>query len=144
MCSSFTWGTVSVHYLLGLPLAYALRSATPNGLMLLVKLKYSPVMLRPIESFYPPRCFILSPSSFVHCVLFSSSPSRHTVLLYLPSFVCLVAVIIQHPYYVGCKQYGLHCRNLMTILLLRNKHLQLPQRHQHPKPKAKHGVKRNC
>ena len=34
MCSSFTWGTVSVHYLLGLPLAYALRSATPNGLML--------------------------------------------------------------------------------------------------------------
>ena len=35
MCSSFTWGTVSVHYLLGLPLAYALRSATPNGLMLL-------------------------------------------------------------------------------------------------------------
>ena len=38
MCSSFTWGTVSVHYLLGLPLAYALRSATPNGLMLLVKL----------------------------------------------------------------------------------------------------------
>ena len=34
MCSSFTWGTVSVHFLLGLPLAYALRSATPNGLML--------------------------------------------------------------------------------------------------------------
>ena len=52
MCSSFTWGTVSVHYLLGLPLAYALRSATPNGLMLLVKLTYSPVMLRPIDSFY--------------------------------------------------------------------------------------------
>ena len=52
MCSSFTWGTVSVHYLLGLPLAYALRSATPNGLMLLVKLTYSPVMLRPIDSFF--------------------------------------------------------------------------------------------
>ena len=49
MCSSFTWGTVSVHYLLGLPLAYALRSATPNGLMLLVKLTYSPVMLRPMS-----------------------------------------------------------------------------------------------
>ena len=38
MCSSFTWGTVSVHYLLGLPLVYALRSATPNGFMLLVVL----------------------------------------------------------------------------------------------------------
>ena len=38
MCSSFTWGAVSVHYLLGLPLAYALRSAMPNGLMLMVKL----------------------------------------------------------------------------------------------------------
>ena len=46
MCSSFTWGTVSVHYLLGLPLVYALPSATPNGFMLLVKLTYSPVMLR--------------------------------------------------------------------------------------------------
>ena len=52
MCSSFTWGAVSVHYLLGLPLAYALRSATPTGLMLLVKLTYSPVLLRPIESSY--------------------------------------------------------------------------------------------
>ena len=38
MCSSFTWGAVSVHYLLGLPLAYALRNATPNGLILMVKL----------------------------------------------------------------------------------------------------------
>ena len=74
MCSSFTWGIVSVHYLLGLPLAYALHSATPNGLMLLVKLTYSPVMLRPIESFYLPRCSILSPSSVVHCVLFSPLP----------------------------------------------------------------------
>ena len=35
---TFTWGAVSVHYPLGLPLAYALRSATPNGLMLMVKL----------------------------------------------------------------------------------------------------------
>ena len=41
MRSSFTSGIVSVHYLLGLPLAYALRSATPNNLMLLVKLTYS-------------------------------------------------------------------------------------------------------
>ena len=74
MCSSFTWGTVSVHYVLGPPLAYALRSATPNGLMLLVNLTYSPVMLRPIESFYLPRCSILSPSNLVHCVLFSPLP----------------------------------------------------------------------
>ena len=74
MCSSFTWGTGSVHYLLGLPLAYALRSVTPNGFMLLVKLTYSPVMLRPMESFYLPRCSILSPSSLVHCMLFSPLP----------------------------------------------------------------------
>ena len=74
MCSSFTWGIVSVHYLLGLPLAYALRSSTPNGLMLLVKLTYSPVMLRPIDSFYFPRCSILSPSSLAHCVLFTPLP----------------------------------------------------------------------
>ena len=74
MRSSFTWGTVSVHYLLGLPLAYALRSATPNGLMLLVKLTYWPGMLRPIDSFYFPRCSILSPSSLVHCVLFTPLP----------------------------------------------------------------------
>ena len=74
MCSSFTWGVVSVHCVLGLPLAYALRNATPNGLMVLVKLTYSPVMLRPIESFYLPRCSILLPSSFVHCVLFSPLP----------------------------------------------------------------------
>ena len=59
MCSSFTWGAVSVHYLLGLPLAYALRSATPNGLMLLMKLTYSPVMLRPIESPYLPCLRVL-------------------------------------------------------------------------------------
>ena len=38
MCSSFTWGVVSVHYLLGLPLAYALHGVTANGLMLMVKL----------------------------------------------------------------------------------------------------------
>ena len=74
MCSSFTWGTVSVHYLLGLPLAYALRTATPHGLMLLVKLTYSPVMLRPIYSFYFPRCSILSHFSLVHCVLFTPLP----------------------------------------------------------------------
>ena len=74
MCSSFTWGTVCVHYLLGLRLAYALHNATPNGLMLLVKLTYSPVMSRPIESFYLPRCSILSASSLVHCVLFSPLP----------------------------------------------------------------------
>ena len=74
MCSSFTRGTVSIHYLLGLPLAYALRSATPNGLMLLVKLTSSPVMLRPIDSFYFPRCSILSPSSLIHCVLFTPLP----------------------------------------------------------------------
>ena len=61
MCPSFTWGTASIHYLLGLPLAYALRSATPNGLMLLVKLTYSPVLLRPIESpcLWSPMCFFL-------------------------------------------------------------------------------------
>ena len=139
MCSSFTWGTVSVHYLLGLPLAYALRSATPNGLML-VKLTYSPMMLRRMDSFYFPRCSILSPSSLVHCVLFTplphdtlscsifrllcallpsvphTSPSRHTVLLYLPSFVCPVAVstklipIPRAPFAAGinriCVQYG--------------------------------------
>ena len=80
MCSSFTWGTVPVHYLLGLPLAYALCSATPNGLMLLVKLTYSPVMLRPIDSFYFPRCSILSPSNLVHCVLFTPLP--HDTLSY--------------------------------------------------------------
>ena len=74
MTSSFTWGTVSVHYLLGLPLAYALRSATPNGLMLFVKLTYSPMMLRPKDSFYFPRCSILSPFSLVHCVLFTPLP----------------------------------------------------------------------
>ena len=69
MCSSFTWGTVSVHYLLGLLLVNALRSATPNGLMLLVKLTYSPVMLRPIESFYLPRCSI---QLQFHCLQASS------------------------------------------------------------------------
>ena len=74
MCSSFTWGPVCVHNLLGLPLAYALRSATPNGLMLLAKLTYSLVMLRPIDSFYFPRCSILSPSILVHCVLFTLLP----------------------------------------------------------------------
>ena len=52
MCSSFTWGTVSVHYLLRLPLEYAFRSATPNGLMLLLKLTYSRAMLSPIDSLY--------------------------------------------------------------------------------------------
>ena len=31
MCPSLTWGTCSVHYLLGLPLVYAPHSATPNG-----------------------------------------------------------------------------------------------------------------
>ena len=50
MCPSFIWGTTSVHYLLGLPLAYALRSATPNGLMLLVKLTYSPVCFGPTHA----------------------------------------------------------------------------------------------
>ena len=60
MCSNFTSGTVSVHYLLGLPLLYALRSATPNGLMLLVKLMYSPVMLGPIKSSYLPRCSMVN------------------------------------------------------------------------------------
>ena len=74
MCSSITWGTVSGHYLLSLPLAYAPRSATPNGLMLLAKLTYFPVMLGPIDSFYFPRCSILSPSSLVHCVLFTPLP----------------------------------------------------------------------
>ena len=70
MCSSFTWGTVYVHYLLGLPLVYALRSATPNGFMLFVKLTYSPVMLRPIESSYLLRCSIPSTSNLVHRVPF--------------------------------------------------------------------------
>ena len=97
MCSSFTWGIVSIHYLLGLPLAYALRSATPNGLMLLVKLTYSPVILRPIDSFYPPGGVlskVLHPFTlqFGPLCAFYPSPSRHTVLLYLPSFVCPVAV----------------------------------------------------
>ena len=101
MCPSFTWGTASVHYLLGLPLAYALRSATPNSLMLLVKLTYSPVLLRPIESL----CLL------VPYVLFSYSPSRHTVLLYLPSFACPVAVgtnliIPRAPLTVGIHSIG--------------------------------------
>ena len=73
MCPSFTWGTTSVHYLLGLPLAYALRSATPNGLMLLVKLMYSPVLLRPIESLclWSPMCFFLPrPHDTLSCSIF--------------------------------------------------------------------------
>ena len=73
MCPSFTRGTASVHYLLGLPLAYALRSATPNGLMLLVKLTYSPVLLRPIESvcLWSPMCFFLPrPHDTLSCSIF--------------------------------------------------------------------------
>ena len=135
MCSALTWGIVSVHYLLGLPLAYALRSATPNSLMLLVKLTYSPVMLRPIDSFYFPRCSILSPSSLVHCVLFAPLPHDTTVLLYLPSFVCPVAVstklipIPRAPFAAGinriCVQYGYsplvlcqQCSNVLSNLVL--------------------------
>ena len=73
MCPSFTWGTASVHYLFGLPLAYALRSATPNGLMLLVKLTYSPVLLRPIESLclWSPMCFFFLALT-THCPALSS------------------------------------------------------------------------
>ena len=89
MCSSITWGTVSVHYLLGLALAYALRSATPNGLVLLVKLSYSPVMLRPIDSFYFSRCPMLSPSSLVHCVLFAPLP-HHTLFCSIFRLLCVV------------------------------------------------------
>ena len=65
MCFSFTWGAVSVHYLLGLPLADALRTATPNGLMLMVKLLLSPVLLRHIDSSFLPRCFLPANSCFV-------------------------------------------------------------------------------
>ena len=130
MCSSFTWGTVSVHYLLGLPLAYALHSAMPNGRTLLVQLTYSPVMLRPIDSFYFPRCSILSPSSLIPCVLFTPLPHDTHMLLYLPSFVCPVAgstkviPILRAPFAVSinciCVQYGysplLFCQQILNVL----------------------------
>ena len=116
MCSSFTWGAASVHYLLGLPLAYTLHSATPNGLMLLVKLTYSPVLLRPIDSSYLPRCFIPTTSCFCSLCAFSSSLLRHTVLLCPTPFVYAVAVttrliaIPRAPFVAGvnrlCMQYG--------------------------------------
>ena len=90
MCSSFTWGVVSVHYLLGLTLAYALR----NGLMLLVKLTYSPVLLRPIESSYLPKCSHPFNLHFGSLCAFSSSLSQHTVLLCPTPLVYVVAVAV--------------------------------------------------
>ena len=131
MCSGVTWGAVSVHYLLGLPLAYALCGATPTGRMLLVKLTYSPVLLRPIESSYLPRCSFPSTSIwFAVCFLLSLSLSRHTLLLYPTPFVYVVAVstrfiaIPRASFAAGvnriCMQYGysplVSCKQLSNVL----------------------------
>ena len=62
MCSSF-------HYLLGLPLAYALRSATPNGLMLMVYVLLFALPRGFLFLFALPTSFPLSLSSLRLCLV---------------------------------------------------------------------------
>ena len=102
MCSSFTWGTVSVHYLLRLPLEYAFRSATPNGLMLLLKLTYSRAMLSPIDSLYLPWCSSFSSfgcSSLCMCVFFLPFTTHCPTLFSVSCVTC-------------CRQYIPHLTHI--------------------------------